>query len=92
MPMVMDLAFYYDATSGKVTIPEISPIGTEVFGKDLLCVPSETIESFSSINHKEHPIYTFRGLIFPLQGWQTHCWRFLLKHSFNSEKCSDFFY
>jgi hypothetical protein len=57
------LAFYYDATSGKVTIPENQPIGTEVFGKDLYVSPSETIESSVVVNHKGTSIYTL-GLIF----------------------------
>ena len=57
------LAFYYDATSGKVTIPENQKIGTKVFGQDLYVSPSEDIESSVVVNHKGTSIYTF-GLIF----------------------------
>lgn len=57
------LAFYYDAKSGKVTIPENQKIGTKVFGQDLYISQSEDIESSVAVNHKGTSIYTL-GLIF----------------------------
>lgn len=57
------LAFYYDATSGKVTIPENQEIGTEVFGQEIYVSPSEDIESSVLVNQKGTSIYTL-GLIF----------------------------
>lgn len=57
------LAFYYDATSGKVTIPENQQIGRKVFGQDLYVSPSENKGSSVEINDKGVTIYTF-GLTF----------------------------
>lgn len=57
------LAFYYDKTSGKVTIPESQKIGTKVFGQDLYVSQSDNNESSVVVNYKGTSIYTF-GLTF----------------------------
>lgn len=57
------LAFYYDETSGKVTIPESQKIGTKVFGQDLYVSQSDNNESSVVVNYKGTSIYTF-GLTF----------------------------
>ncbi len=57
------LAFYYDATSGKVTIPENQKIGKKVFGHDLYVSASEENESSVEVNNKDVTIYSL-GLMF----------------------------
>jgi hypothetical protein len=57
------LAFYYDATTGKVKIPENQQIGTEVFGQDMYVSQSDNNESSVVVNYKGTSIYTF-GLTF----------------------------